>query len=261
MSENHIQYLTMAEIEEVTEMIEETEQTLNTSADVFSSDLDVALGDTVTETEWVGNTMKLDLDETLEMTSGVSKEITEEVMPEAAFSSSASELANDVETLLGYPYGEETAAVTTEVGEAAGNISKLETETEASELANKSSKWSKLKMVGKVFMYGTGILLGLDWVAGKLAAIITTSIDADNPPDWAKNMTKAQKDELKNITAALPKMSIIIQSWVSQWKTYKDKDVDFGTLRVTVSSTPHDVPVMFMLFYAFRDMDGVSYTQ
>ena len=243
---------------EIPEMIEEADTVLEENANALAStiDVDLSVGTDLAQTSWVGNTMELDMAETTEMTKEVASGLMKDVLSEDALAGSSSQLANEVETLMGFPFGEETAAISTDVANASGDIAKLETETEASEIT-KSSKWETAKVVGKIFMYGTGIILGLDWIAGKLGGIITTMMDATSTPDWAKNMTTAQKEELKDITAALPKLSIILQSWVSQWKTYKGRNIDLGTLRVTISSTPHDVPVMLMLFYAFRDMDGV----
>lgn len=244
---------------ELAEMMEETDVALEENAENMSAtmNVDLSVGSDIVETSWVGNTMEMDMAETTAMTKDVTSSLMSDTLSDESLFRSTSELSNEVETLLGYPYGEVGDAVSTETAKASGDISKLETETEASEMS-KSSKWSKTKLVGKIFMYGTGILLGLDWVAGKLAGIITTMMDADNAPSWTKDLTDAEKEELKDVTAALPKLSIILQSWVSQWKTYKDKNIDLGTLRVTISSTPHDVPVMLMLFYAFKDMDGVK---
>lgn len=239
----------MAEIEaEFADILEELEQLDAEFSESISVSLDAE--EVFADLDWSGNTLEIDLTDFSAETDSMASSIGVDLIPDQELESS---FINDAS--LNELFGPEE--VSTELSEASSALSQLQTETEAAELASRSTKFSKLKMVGEVIMYGTGILMGLDWLAGKIASIVQVCIDSDNPPAWAKDMTKEQKDELAHVNGALPKLSIVVKSWMKQWEQYKDGNVDFGTITVTVNSTAHDVPVMYMLFYAFTDMNEV----
>ena len=200
--------------------------------------LEIGSAETKQLVEKVSSTVDSDLIDDSKLTKDFENKVTDKILPEK------NELLEE--------------DMPEKVTQASGKISGLKIKEESVELNNKSPKYSKLKMIGKIAMYGAGIIMGLDWVAGKMAGIVEACIHSDDTPAWAKNMTKEQKEELTHVSGALPKLSILVKSWMKEWEQYKDRNVDFGKMTVTVNSTTHDVPVMYMLFYAFTDMNEVS---
>ncbi|XP_003384333.1 PREDICTED: uncharacterized protein LOC100631605 [Amphimedon queenslandica] len=239
---------------------EEVDEELVTMGDEMSAGLNVDLEteEAMSEESWAsGNKLKVNLVESMEMADEIGNGISNDVISEEKLTA---DFAKDVSKELFGP--ENPAEVAEEIPkslyEASVKISQLQNETEAAELAEKSgSKFSKLKMVGKVLAYGTGIVMGLDWLAGKLANIVEVCIDSDDPPDWANQLTANEKDDMKHLGDAVSTLQNTIQSWTQQWSTYKDQLTDLGTVTVTINSTAHSIPVMYMLFYAFSDMRGV----
>ena len=241
----------------------EVDEELVTMADEMSNSINVELEaeQAANEETWAAdNTLNLDLTESMDMVNEIGSNIGNEVLPEQEL---ASDFAKDVTSQLFGPENpqEVLEEIPSSLCEASAKICELQNETEAAELAAKSgSKFSKLKMVGKCIMYGTGIIMGLDWLAGKLTNIIEVCIDSDDPPDWASQLTPNEKDDMKHLGSAVSTLQNTIKSWVAQWTTYKNDLTDLGTITVTISSTAHSIPVMYMLFYAFSDMRGVSYS-
>ena len=253
-----------SEAEEIEIEIEETAKKLDQTSTEFSNTIKVemAADETIMEdmdTEWSSDssTLKVGGTETTEMINKVVSNIGDKILPKEELTQSFEK--NVLDDVFGPDVkGMEVQNVTTLLGQASGEVSFLETETKGAELATKSPKYSKLKLMGKIAMYGAGVIMGLDWVASKLAAIVEVSMHSDDTPAWTKNMTDELKEELTHVSGALPKLGILVKSWMKQWEQYKDANVDFGTITVTVNSTTHDVPVMYMLFYAFTDMNEVS---
>ena len=200
--------------------------------------LEIGSAETKQLVEKVSSTVDSDLIDDSKLTTDFKNEVTDKILPEK------NELLEE--------------NVPEKVTQASEKISGLKIKEESVELNNKSPKYSKLKMIGKIAMYGAGIIMGLDWVASKMAGIVEACIHSDDTPAWAKNMTKEQKEELTHVNGALPKLSILVKSWMKEWEQYKDRNVDFGKMTVTVNSTTHDVPVMYMLFYGFTDMNEVG---
>ena len=199
--------------------------------------LEIGSAETKQLVEKVSSTVDSDLIDDSKLTKDFENKVTDKILPEK------NELLEE--------------NVPEKVTQASEKISGLKMKEESVELNNKSPKYSKLKMIGKIAMYGAGIIMGLDWVAGKMAGIVEACMHSDDTPAWAKNMTKEQKEELTHVNGALPKLSILVKSWMKEWEQYKDRNVDFGKMTVTVNSTTHDVPVMYMLFYGFTDMNEV----
>lgn len=247
----------MAAAAEVEILIEETDAALVETASTTAATMDVALSEAVVETEWTGLTLDMGAAATTEMFTEMSTEVLPEVLSWSKLQSGSIDMIDEAHTVMGWPMGE--TDMTMPMGELSADISGIQNDTEAAQLEQKAGSGGGFKLLGKILLYGTGAIMTLDWIAGKLAALIESEIHAADVPSWAKNMTPEQKADLKAITAALPKLSIIIQSWNDQFQTYHTNYVDMGTVDTKIGSLIQTVPVMYILFYAMSDMKAVSY--
>ncbi|XP_019854693.1 PREDICTED: uncharacterized protein LOC109583699 [Amphimedon queenslandica] len=156
------------------------------------------------------------------------------------------------------PIVPETAATAIE-GEVSSVFTTSKNEIQAAELQAKST-WtvgSAFKMAGKVALYTIGAAMALDWIGKKLVSIIQVSIEAANPPPWAQSLTAAQKKDLKAVTSAVPRLTILMQGWHAQWSTYsKSFSNSLGNITVNVGGRTTSVPVLYIIYYAFSDMEG-----
>uniref|UniRef100_A0A1X7UF24 Methionine aminopeptidase n=1 Tax=Amphimedon queenslandica TaxID=400682 RepID=A0A1X7UF24_AMPQE len=144
------------------------------------------------------------------------------------------------------PIVPETAATAIE-GEVSSVFTTSKNEIQAAELQAKST-WtvgSAFKMAGKVALYTIGAAMALDWIGKKLVSIIQVSIEAANPPPWAQSLTAAQKKDLKAVTSAVPRLTILMQGWHAQWSTYsKSFSNSLGNITVNVGGRTTSVPVL-----------------
>ena len=211
-------------------------------------------------TTWTG--MELNIGSTV--SSGIIAEsssiVATEMVTPARLSESASSLIGQMDTVLGFePIG--TQMSMSAAGEVSSVFSSLQSETEAAQL-EATSNWtigSALKLMGKIAMYAVGAAMVLDWLGTKLVSIIQVSIDATHPPPWAQSMSASEKKDLKAVIGAVPQLSLLIQGWHAQWKTFSTSFADsLGNIDATVGGKKVSVPALYVIYYAFSDMEGVS---
>lgn len=173
----------------------------------------------------------------------------------------SSSIVGDATVVMGLEPIVPNATATAIEGEVSSLFTTSQNEIQAAQL-DATSTWSVgsvLKMVGKVAMYTIGAAMALDWIGKKLVSIIQLSIEAANPPPWAQSLTAAQKKDLKAVTSAVPQLSILMQGWHAQWSTYSKSFANsLGNISVNVSGMKKSIPVLYIMYYAFSDMEGVS---
>ena len=216
-------------------------------------------------TAWSAAGMDLTLGNTVTsgITADASATIVADVATPARLSVSSDGLIQEATTVLGYEPIVPNATATAIEGELSSVFTSAQNEVQAAQLES-TSTWtisSALKLVGKVAMYTIGVAMALDWIGKKLVSIIQLSIEAANPPPWAQSLTAAQKQELKSVTSAIPQLSILMQGWHAQWSTYSKSFANsLGSITANVSGKTTSVQVLYIIYYAFSDMEGVSNT-
>ena len=254
----------MAAEEEVLKLLAEiekklTEEDASTTTLLFSVVASTGIAEPTTS--WTG--MNLNIGSTV--LSGIIAEsssiVATEIVTPASLSESAATLIGQVKSILVLKLmGTELAMY--EVGKVSSFFSFLQSETEAAEL-EKMSKWtveSALKLTEKIAMFMDGAVKVIDWLETKLVSIIqAVLIDVIQPPPWAQSMPVSERKDLKAVVGALPQLSLLIQGWHAQWKSLSTSFANsLGNIDTTVGGRKVSVPALYVIYYAFSDMEEVS---
>ena len=254
----------MAVEEEVLKLLAEMEKKLteeDASTMVLLFSVAANTGASEPTTSWTG--MNLNIGSTV--LSGIIAEsssiVATEMVTLARLSESADTLIGQVKTILVLKLmGTELAMY--EVGKVSSFFSFLQSGTEAAEL-EKMSKWtveSALKLTEKIAMFIDEAAKVIDWLGTKLLSIIqVVLIDVTHPPPWAQSMSVSEKKDLKAVVGALPELRLLIQGWHAQWKTFSTSFTNsLGNIDATVGGRKVSVPALYVIYYAFSDMEEVS---
>ena len=69
----------------------------------------------------------------------------------------------------------------------------------------------------------------------------------------------SEKKDLKAVVGALPELRLLIQGWHAQWKTFSTSFTNsLGNIDATVGGRKVSVPALYVIYYAFSDMEEVS---
>ena len=252
----------MAAEEEVLKLLAEMEKKL-TEEDASTMALHVSVaantGAAEPTTTWTG--MNLNIGSTV--LSGIIAEfssiVATKMVTPASLSESAASLIGQVETIIGLgSLGTEMY----EVGKVSSIFSLLQSVTEAAEL-EKMSKWtveSALKLTEKIAMFMDGAVKVIDWLGTMFVSIIQeASLDLTQPPPLAQSISVSEMKDLKAVVGALPQLILLIQGWHAQWKTFSTSFTNsLGTIDATVGGRKVSVPALYVIYYAFSDMEEVS---
>ena len=254
----------MAAEEEVLKLLAEmekklTEEDASTMTLLFS--VVASTGVAELTTTWTGMNLNIGSIVLSGIIAESSSIVATEMVTPVRLSESAATLIGQVKTILVLKLmGTELAMY--EVGKVSSFFSFLQSGTEAAEL-EKMSKWtveSALKLTEKIAMFMDGAAKVIDWLGTKLLSIIqAVLIDVTHLPPWAQSMSVSEKKDLKAVVGTVPQLSLLIQGWHAQWKTFSTSFANsLGNIDVTVGGRKVSVPALYVIYYAFLDMKEVS---
>lgn len=253
----------------IAEGLEESAVAIESEGAELSASMEVGINESVLDTEWseVGTKLNIGSDFASEMVVRTTERVLPDIISETQLADVGSEMLQDADST--FKWSSRDIGTSTQLANVSGDISRVQFEQEGAQFQSqaegvegkggvkekvKASRWVKF---GKIVMYGTMVIMTLDWIASKLGPIILASLDADDAPSWAHNMTADQKADLKAISTALPKLGVMMEGWQREWEKFKDSS-NLGEVTVQFNSTPHKVAVVYILFYAISDMNAVS---